>query len=87
MKVKVKGKGRESEELGRRRKKGREMVGWEWEGEWRSEMNGKEGLESVAFKGRGLREVGIFAELERERDDKGRRQGFNIFRARAKRNP
>lgn len=46
------------------------MVGWEWEGEWRSEMNGKEGLESVAFKGRGLREVGIFAELERERDER-----------------
>lgn len=55
------------------------MVGWEWEGEWRSEMNGKEGLESVAFKGRGLREVGIFAELERERDGRQTRDEDKVL--------
>lgn len=63
-------------------KEEREMV--RWEGEWRSEMNGGEVLESVAFEGRGLREVGIFAELKREREREEKDAGFCIFRARAK---
>lgn len=61
-------------------KEEREMV--RWEGEWRSEMNGGEVLESVAFEGRGLREVGIFAEVKRERERGERRRVLYFSRPR-----